>query len=42
LRETLIIVDNLGLTVEQGGSPDEIVTATQQYVEGQINESVER
>ena len=38
----MTIVDNLGLTVEQRGRPDEIVTPIQQYVEGQINESVER
>jgi len=38
-RETVTIVDNLGLTVEQRGSPDEIVTAIQRYVEGQINET---
>ena len=38
----MTIVDNIGLTVEQRGRPDEIVTPIQQYVEGQINESVER
>ena len=38
----MTIVDNLGFTVEQRGSPDEKGTAVQQYVEGQINESVER
>ena len=41
-RETVAIVDNLGLAVKQRGSPDEIVTAIQRYVEGQINETVER
>ena len=42
LRETVTIVDNLGLTIEQRGSPDKIVTAIQQYIEDQINESVEQ
>ena len=41
-RETLTIVENLGLTREQRGSVADIVTAIQSYVEGQINESVER
>jgi len=41
-RETLTIVDNLGLTEEQRGDATCIVEAIQRYVEGQINESVER
>jgi hypothetical protein len=41
-RETLTVVDNLGLTDEQRGDAARIVEAIQQYVEGQINESVER
>ena len=41
-RETLTIVDNLGLTAEQRGSVTSIVEAMQRYVEGHINESVER
>lgn len=41
-RETLTIVNNLGLTVEQKKDIKSIVKAIQQYVEGHINESVER
>ncbi len=41
-RETLTIVDNLGLTAEQKGNVTSIVEAMQRYVEGHINESVER
>ena len=41
-RETVTIVDNLGLTDTQKGNAKQIVTAIQRYVEGQINESVER
>ena len=41
-RETLTIVDNLGLTAEQRGSVTSIVEAMQRYVEGHINGSVER
>ena len=41
-RETLTIVDNLGLTDDQRKSVKEIVTAIEAYVNGQINESVER
>ena len=41
-RETVTIVDNLGLTAEQKLSVSEIVSAVQRYVEGQVNESVER
>ena len=39
-RETLTIVENLGLT--QRKSAKEIITAIETYVNGQINESVER
>ena len=41
-RETLTIVENLGLTVTQRGNVKDIVDAIQRYVEGHINESVER
>ena len=41
-RETVTIVENLGLTAEQKRSVSEIVSAVQLYVEGQVNESVER
>ena len=41
-RETVTSVDNLGLTNAQRGSVAEIVVAIQRYVEGHINESVER
>ncbi len=41
-RETVTIIDNLGLTEAQRASATEIVAAIQRYVEGQINESVER
>ena len=40
-RETLTIVENLGLSETQRGSVEAILTALQRYVEGQI-ESVER
>lgn len=38
----MTIVNNLGLTDKQKGNAKHIVTAIQRYVEGQINESVER
>ena len=41
-RETVTIVNNLGLTDTQKGNAKDIVTAIQQYVEGQLNEPVER
>ena len=41
-RKTVTIVDNLGLTMDQHKDVKEIVKAITQYVEGQINESVER
>ena len=41
-RETVTIVDNLGLTTEQLQKSTEIIAAIERYVQGQINESVER
>ena len=41
-RETLAIVNNLGLTEEQRNSVDAIITAIKRHIDGQINESVER
>ena len=41
-RETLTIVENLGLIETQRGSVKEIVAAIQRYVEGHISESVQR
>ena len=41
-HETLTIVDNLSLTAEQRGSVTSIVEAMQCYIEGHINELVER
>ena len=41
-RETVTIVNNLGLTDTQRGNVKTIIEAIQTYVEGQINESVER
>ena len=41
-RETLTIVENLGLTDAQHKSTKEIITNIEAYVNGQINESVER
>ena len=41
-RETIPIVDNLGLTEEQRGKVASIIAAIEQYVQGQINETVER
>ena len=38
-RETITIVDNLGLSADQRGS---VVSAIHRYVQGQVNESVER
>ncbi len=38
----MTIVDNLGLTEAQQGDATEMVAAIQRYVEGEINESVER
>ena len=41
-RETLMIVDNLGLSTAQRGRVTDIIQAMQQCVDGRINESVER
>ena len=40
--ETLTVVGNLGLSAAQRGNVKDIVAAVQSYVEGQVNESVER
>ena len=37
-----MVVDNLGLTVDQRAKVKDIVNAIQQYVDGHLNESVER
>ena len=41
-RETLSIVDNLGLTTDQRKNTQAIIAAIKRYVDGHINESVER
>ena len=41
-RETLTIVNNLGLTAEDRGSVASIISAIKKYVAGHINELVER
>ena len=41
-RETLMVVDNLGLTAAQRGNTRYVIDAMTRYVEGQINESMER
>ena len=41
-RETLTIVENLGLTPEQRKDGETIISAIKSYVDGHINESVER
>jgi len=41
-RETLSIVQNLKLTTEENKSVDAIICAIKQYVDGHINESMER
>ena len=41
-KETLTVVENLGLTAEQRGRVQDIILAIQQYVDGHLNESVER
>ena len=40
-RDTLRIVDNLGLTTAQRGKTRDIIAAIERHVDGQINESVE-
>ena len=41
-RETLAIVQNLGLTERQKKDPTAIIDAMQRYVDGHVNETVER
>ena len=41
-RETLTIVENLGLSTAQRGKIKDIIAAIQRHVDGQVNESVER
>ena len=41
-RETVTVVENLGLTNEQWNDVKTVVKAIQRYVEGHLNESVER
>ena len=41
-RETLAVVNNLGLTEEQEQDTDAIITAIKRHIDGQLNESVER
>ena len=41
-RETVSIVDNLGLSVAQRGSVANTIAAIERYVKGQVNETVER
>ena len=41
-RETVTIVENLGLSEAQRGNAGDIVKAMGVYVTGQLNESVER
>ncbi len=41
-RQTVTIVDNLGLTATQRGKVQDVITVIERYVQGQINETVER
>ena len=41
-RETLTIVDNLGLTTEQKGDVNAIIAAIKRHIDGHVNESMER
>ena len=41
-RETLTIVQNLGLTEEQRGNVDTIIRTLKRYIDGHVNEMVER
>jgi len=41
-RETLAIVHNLGLSEEQMKQPDAVIQAMQEYMDGHVNETVER
>jgi len=42
LRDTLAIVNNLGLSQKQRNDPTAIIQAIKRHIDGQINESVER
>ena len=41
-RETLAVVNNLGLTEEQKQDAEAIITVVKRHIDGQLNESVER
>ena len=41
-RDTLSIVQNLGLTEEQRGNVESIISAIKQYIDGHVNETVEQ
>ena len=41
-RETLAIVHNLGLGEEEMKHPDAVIQAMQEYIDGHVNETVER
>jgi len=41
-RDTLVIVQNLGLTEDQMKAPPDIIAAIHQYVDGHMNETVEQ
>ena len=41
-RETVTIVDNLGLTAAQRGKVKDVIASIERYVQGQRNETVER
>jgi hypothetical protein len=41
-RETLLVVENLGLTAAQREKAKDIISALERHVDGHINESVER
>ena len=41
-RDTLSIVQNLGLTEEENGNVASIIRAVKRYVDGHVNETVER
>jgi len=40
-RDTLSVIQNLGLTEEQKGSVDAIISAIKRYIDGHLNETVE-
>ena len=41
-RETLNVVDNLGLTEDQKKDQEQIIAALKRHVAGQVNETIER